>query len=68
MDMPAPVGRITRLEEELGMRLINRTTRHLSLTEAGQTFYRRCVALLEEAQAARDAIDQILARPQAAVL
>lgn len=59
--------RITRLEDELGVRLINRTTRHLSLTEAGQTFYRHCVALLEEAQAARDAIDQILAKPQGLV-
>lgn len=59
--------RVARLEEELGVRLINRTTRRLSLTEAGQTFYRHCVALLEEAQAARDAIDQILARPQGLV-
>lgn len=59
--------RIARLEEELGVRLIHRTTRHLSLTEAGQTFYRHCVALLEEAQAARDAINQILARPQGIV-
>lgn len=59
--------RVTRLEEELGVRLINRTTRHLSLTEAGQTFHRHCVALLEEAQAARDAIDHILGRPQGLV-
>ncbi len=40
------------------MRLINRTTRHQSLTEAGQTFYRHCVALIEEAQAARDAVER----------
>jgi Transcriptional regulator len=59
--------RVAKLEEDLGVRLINRTTRHLSLTEAGQTFYRHCVALLEEAQAARDAIDQILAKPQGLV-
>jgi len=59
--------RVARLEEELGVRLINRTTRHLSLTEAGQTFYRHCVALIEEAQAARDAVDQILSRPQGLV-
>ena len=59
--------RVAQLEEELGVRLINRTTRRLSLTEAGQTFHRHCVALLEEAQAARDAIDQILTKPQGLV-
>ena len=43
--------RITALEAELGVRLINRTTRRLSLTEAGKTFHRHCLALLDEAQA-----------------
>jgi DNA-binding transcriptional LysR family regulator len=56
--------RITALEAELGVRLINRTTRRLSLTEAGKTFHRHCLALLDEAQAARDAMSQILASPQ----
>lgn len=59
--------RVARLEAELGVRLINRTTRQLSLTEAGQTFHRHCVAMLEEARSARDAIDQILAKPQGLV-
>lgn len=59
--------RVARLEAELGVRLINRTTRRLSLTEAGQTFYRHCVAMLEEARSAREAIDQILAKPQGLV-
>ena len=44
--------RIATLEAELGVRLINRTTRRLSLTEAGKTFHRHCLALLDEAQAA----------------
>src|SRR3984893_5752461 len=56
--------RIAALETELGVRLINRTTRRLSLTEAGKTFHRHCLALLDEAQAARDAMSQILASPQ----
>jgi len=56
--------RIAALEAELGVRLINRTTRRLSLTEAGKTFHRHCLALLDEAQAARDAMSQILASPQ----
>jgi DNA-binding transcriptional LysR family regulator len=59
--------RIAALEAELGVRLINRTTRHLSLTEAGKTFHRHCVALLSEAQAARDAMKQILTSPQGLV-
>lgn len=59
--------RITALEAELGVRLINRTTRRLSLTEAGKTFHRHCLALLDDAQAARDAISQILASPQGLV-
>src|SRR5437016_9982950 len=59
--------RIAALETELGVRLINRTTRRLSLTEAGKTFHRHCLALLDEAQAAKDAMNQILASPQGLV-
>jgi DNA-binding transcriptional LysR family regulator len=59
--------RIAALETELGVRLINRTTRRLSLTEAGKTFHRHCLALLDEAQAAKDAMSQILALPQGLV-
>jgi len=59
--------RIAALESELGVRLINRTTRRLSLTEAGKTFHRHCLALLDEAQAAKDAMTQILASPQGLV-
>src|SRR5246500_1599191 len=56
--------RIAALESELGVRLINRTTRRLSLTEAGKTFHRHCMALLDEAQAAKDAMGQLLVSPQ----
>src|SRR4029077_18735487 len=59
--------RIAALETELGVRLINRTTRRLSLTEAGKTFHRHCLALLDEAQAAKDAMSQMLASPQGLV-
>ena len=59
--------RIAALETELGVRLINRTTRRLSLTEAGKTFHRHCLALLDEAQAAKDAMRQVLASPQGLV-
>ncbi|CAH1654878.1 Transcriptional regulator, LysR family, in glycolate utilization operon [Hyphomicrobiales bacterium] len=46
--------RIRRLEERLGVRLLQRTTRQISLTEAGQGFYERVVSILasiEEAEA-----------------
>lgn len=46
--------RVAELEAHLGARLLNRTTRRLSLTESGQAFYERSVALmadLEEAEA-----------------
>lgn len=38
---------ITRLESDLGVRLIQRSTRRLSLTEAGQRFYRHCENIRE---------------------
>lgn len=39
---------VAELETHLGSRLLNRTTRRLSLTESGQTFYERCVQLLTD--------------------
>src|ERR1700732_2570983 len=59
--------RVGALESELGVRLLNRTTRKLSLTEAGKTFHRHCMALLDEAQAAKDAMSQLLGSPQGLV-
>ena len=47
--------RIAGLEERLGVRLIQRSTRHFSVTEIGQVFYRHCVAMLVEAAAATEA-------------
>jgi len=43
---------VARLESGLGVRLLNRTTRNLSLTTEGQDYYRSCVAILEELGAA----------------
>ncbi|NUY02518.1 LysR family transcriptional regulator [Paraburkholderia youngii] len=46
---PANVTRyVNDLEAHLGARLLNRTSRRLSLTEAGETLYSRCKAILED--------------------
>lgn len=55
--------RIALLEDRLGVRLIQRSTRHFSVTETGQTYYAHCKAMLVEAQAAQDAIEQTRAEP-----
>ena len=58
---------IVALEKDLGVRLLNRTTRRISVTEAGQTYYRHCAAVVAEAQAARDAIERTRSTPQGLV-
>ena len=53
---PSSVSRgIATLERELGIRLFQRTTRKLTLTEAGELFLGRAQPLLEELAHARDA-------------
>uniref|UniRef100_UPI00333E5AAF LysR substrate-binding domain-containing protein n=1 Tax=Castellaniella defragrans TaxID=75697 RepID=UPI00333E5AAF len=44
--------RIARLEAELGMQLLHRTTRKLSLTAAGEQYLRHCLALRDQAEQA----------------
>ncbi len=55
---------VTRLEDGLGVRLLNRTTRRLSLTEAGTTFYEACRRVLDEAEAAERAVSNLSAAPR----
>jgi DNA-binding transcriptional LysR family regulator len=50
--------RITRLEAELGARLLTRTTRGISPTEAGIEFKARCDRILAELEEARDVVAQ----------
>lgn len=54
LGLSAPmVGKHVRfLEERLGVRLLNRTTRRQSLTEFGRAYYERCKTVLAEAEAA----------------
>jgi len=58
---------VTDLEKELGVRLLNRTTRRMSVTDIGQTFYQHCAALVAEAQAATEIIDRTRSVPQGVV-
>lgn len=66
LDLPkSTVSRkISQLEDRLGVRLLQRSTRRLSITEIGQNYYRHCAAMLAEAEAAQDAIDSAQAEPR----
>lgn len=59
--------RVRALEEELGVRLLNRTSRSLSLTETGRQFHQHCLALVAESKAAKEIVDQTRTRPQGTV-
>src|SRR5258705_3157355 len=59
--------RIALLEERLGVRLLQRSTRHFSVTEVGQTYYAHCKAMLTEAEAAEEAIEVTRAEPRGIV-
>lgn len=56
--------RIGLLEERLGVRLINRSSRRFSITEVGQEYYRHCMAMLVEAEGAQAIIDNVKSAPQ----
>lgn len=59
--------RIAALEDDLGVRLIHRTTRCVSVTDLGRAYYHRCVAMLAEADAAQDIVENALDEPQGLV-
>ncbi|NMM82685.1 LysR family transcriptional regulator [Acidovorax sp. SRB_14] len=59
--------RVSELEAQLGVRLLQRTTRKLSLTEVGEAYLRHCQALRESAQAAWDTVAQVQTEPRGTV-
>ncbi|WP_299491087.1 LysR family transcriptional regulator [Acaryochloris sp. IP29b_bin.137] len=62
---PSSVSRaIAGLEKELDLRLLQRTTRQLSLTEAGKTYFDRIEPLIEELQQASDLATDVVGQPK----
>lgn len=55
---------VSQLERELGVRLLERTTRSLSLTEAGREFHERSLAILAAVDDARLAVQQQQGEPR----
>lgn len=59
--------RITQLENDLGVRLLQRSTRRFAVTDVGQSVYRHAQSMLAEAQAAREVVDRLSAEPRGVV-
>lgn len=59
--------RISALEKELGVRLLNRNSRSVELTEPGREFFEHCEAIVTEAEAAREAVLGSAASPSGQV-
>ncbi len=55
--------RIAGLEERLGVRLLQRSTRHVAVTEIGRVYYTHCKAMLVQSEAAQEAIDTRRSEP-----
>ena len=55
--------RIAALEGTIGLRLLNRTTRRIELTEAGQIYFERCKRIIDEARIAHEELGDMLAHP-----
>jgi DNA-binding transcriptional LysR family regulator len=56
MSKPAVSRHVAELEQRLGVRLLQRTTRKLSLTEEGRLFYGRCKSVLSDVEVAEEEI------------
>lgn len=66
LDLPKSTvsRRVSRLEDELGVELLHRTTRRLDLTEAGRIFHERSLQAFEELRSAELAATSTLEEPQ----
>ena len=67
MSPPSVTRAVAALEERLGVRLIQRSTRRFAVTEIGQEYARHCQAMLTEADAAEELIARNQAQPQGTI-
>lgn len=55
--------RVGALEKAIKLRLLNRTTRRIELTEAGQLYYEQCKRIVEEARIVHERLGEMVAQP-----
>lgn len=55
---------VSNLENALGVRLLNRTTRRMSLTEIGAAYYEHCARIANEIDAAGETVTQLQVEPR----
>jgi len=55
--------RIAAMERQFGVRLFDRTTRRVELTEAGRRYFERCGPLVDEARLAQEALRDVSVQP-----
>lgn len=55
---------VMQLENSLGVRLLNRTTRQLSLTEVGNAYFERCLQILDDVEEAELAVTHMQTEPR----
>lgn len=55
---------VHNLENDLGVQLLHRSTRRVSLTETGRAFYERCLAILADVAEAEQAVTQFQVEPR----
>lgn len=58
---------VTQLEERLGVRLVERSTRHFKVTDAGSAYYARCRAILSELETAEQDVAALRSEPSGIV-
>lgn len=56
--------KVAQLEERLGVRLLQRTTRKLNLTEVGQAYYERCARIVQDIAAAEQVVTEMQTTPR----
>lgn len=56
--------KLAQLEERLGVRLVQRTTRKLALTDIGEAYYQRCARIVAEISAAEQVVTDMQATPR----